>query len=600
MPKKRVAYSYVRFSRPEQAKGHSQKRQNDLAEDWCGKHGFKLDTTVKMTDKGLSGFSGEHLLRGKLGAFIDLAKAGRIEQGSVLIVESLDRLSRLEVPTALRLLLEILDYGIEIVTLLEPEEWFKRETLSEIQLIVAIVILSRAYNESASKSQRLKKKWTEKRQLLTDEKKPLTGLTPSWIIKKGDSLHLHPEKSSIVRRIVRLYLDGTGIVAIARTFNTEHVPTLGRGKQKGKVWSKSTILKILRSRALIGEFQPHFGRKTQDQSKRIPAGDPIPDYFPTVVSEADFYRVQKILHSRKFPGRTGPASGVVSNLFTGLIFDARSGSTMNMVDKGVRSGGKQIVSSAAKYGIGEYISFNYDAFEEVILKLMKSITVEEIRPATTDSDLSRSLETLVGNHGRVEHKIKMIQDQIESEDDVVIAKLVPVISKLSRQLQELEEEIERTKAELHSAHPTPDDCTDLVELLQTANDDTNTNRRRFRSVIRDIIERIDVLLLKDGHWRQCFARVVFRNGRIRVVVANVHRKRLVNAGGYDGDFGIAQPKVQEHLQAKLGELKVRSVEKTAANLKDQLYAAAALRPGVIEFTDDTISHVANAYRPSGV
>ncbi|MDB5778537.1 MAG: hypothetical protein JWP93_902, partial [Polaromonas sp.] len=42
---------------------------------------------------------------------------GTIKAGSVLIVESLDRLSREEVPTALIRFMQLLSKGIEIVTL---------------------------------------------------------------------------------------------------------------------------------------------------------------------------------------------------------------------------------------------------------------------------------------------------------------------------------------------------------------------------------------------------------------------------------------------------------------------------------------------------
>lgn len=586
---KRMAYSYVRFSRPEQAKGHSSKRQKDAADIWCEKNGYVLDTSIKMTDKGLSGWSGEHRLRGKLGAFIRLAEQGKINPGSVLIVESLDRLTREEVPVALMFFLDILvGHRIEIVTLLEPEEWFKPDTLKEVQLIIAIVILSRAHNESAIKSERLRLKWIEKRRQMTEDGIKLTARTPSWIVKTQNEFTFHPDNAAVVRRIVRLYLDGNGVVTIVRIFNEENINTLGVGKSKAKQWGQSSILKILRNRALIGEFQPHLGRKSQDQSQRTPIGDPISDYFPPLITEPEFYRIQNRLSARKPPGRTGTRAGSISNLFTGLIYDARDGFPMHMVNKGKKSCGNQIVSSAAKVGNGTYRSFSYLAFETAMLSLLKSITPDDI--VTHDnSSLTSNLESLEGSLGALQTRIRIIQRKIENDNQDLIDSLIPVLSNLSKKQYELEEEIEQLKSEIHTNMSTHSDCSEVVELVQNGGDDIDTHRRRCRDVLIDIIQRIDVLVLSEGHWRQCFSRVTFENGRTRIVVACVHRKRFVMSGGYDGDYPIDTTKGQEQLQKRLGEIKVRSVAQTEENVKQQLLNPVLLRPGIVELGTNSVS-----------
>lgn len=46
------AYSYVRFSSPEQAKGDSVRRQVEAAERYAQSHGLRLDD--RLTDAGLS------------------------------------------------------------------------------------------------------------------------------------------------------------------------------------------------------------------------------------------------------------------------------------------------------------------------------------------------------------------------------------------------------------------------------------------------------------------------------------------------------------------------------------------------------------------
>src|SRR4051794_34503177 len=112
-----IAFSYVRFSTPEQIKGDSLRRQTAGAEEYCARHGLTLDTSLSLRDLGVSAFKGTHRTSDKhaLTQFLKLAQQGRIPAGSFLIVENLDRLSREEERTALRLWMDILDQKIHIV-----------------------------------------------------------------------------------------------------------------------------------------------------------------------------------------------------------------------------------------------------------------------------------------------------------------------------------------------------------------------------------------------------------------------------------------------------------------------------------------------------
>ena len=99
-----TAYSYTRFSSPEQAKGDSIRRQTNLRDAWLLKSGAMLDTSIVLRDAGVSAFSGGHRDnpdRHALAAFLELVKKGRIPKGSFLIVESLDRLTREHIRPAL-------------------------------------------------------------------------------------------------------------------------------------------------------------------------------------------------------------------------------------------------------------------------------------------------------------------------------------------------------------------------------------------------------------------------------------------------------------------------------------------------------------------
>lgn len=112
------AYSYVRFSTPEQAKGRSYDRQIELASAYAEEHGLELaDLTFK--DLGVSAFRGKNAQTGALRAFLKALEDGDIPSGSYLLVESLDRITRNSIIEAQALFMLIIRAGIILVTLLD-------------------------------------------------------------------------------------------------------------------------------------------------------------------------------------------------------------------------------------------------------------------------------------------------------------------------------------------------------------------------------------------------------------------------------------------------------------------------------------------------
>ncbi|GAG98906.1 unnamed protein product [marine sediment metagenome] len=75
------AYSYIRFSSPEQRKGDSMRRQIAASEQYAQQHNLTLDNTLRMTDEGLSAFHGMHRTKGALGVFLKLVEQNKVVQG---------------------------------------------------------------------------------------------------------------------------------------------------------------------------------------------------------------------------------------------------------------------------------------------------------------------------------------------------------------------------------------------------------------------------------------------------------------------------------------------------------------------------------------
>lgn len=148
-------YSYLRFSRPEQAKGSSIERQLKFAEDYANKHNLVLDDSLIMTDKGLSAFHGTHKKKGAFGQFLQAVESGKVESGSVLVVESLDRISREDPLIAQSALTDLILAGITVVTAGDNQVYSREEVQQNpFKLIMSLVVMIRANEESETKQRR--------------------------------------------------------------------------------------------------------------------------------------------------------------------------------------------------------------------------------------------------------------------------------------------------------------------------------------------------------------------------------------------------------------------------------------------------------------
>ena len=118
-PASTIVYSYIRFVqcpqfRPE---GDSVRRQSERAAEYCQRRGWVLDETLTLRDLGVSAFKGSNAAVGNFRTFLDAVQEGRVVPGSVLLVESFDRISRQGIDEGYDLIKSILKAGVKIVTL---------------------------------------------------------------------------------------------------------------------------------------------------------------------------------------------------------------------------------------------------------------------------------------------------------------------------------------------------------------------------------------------------------------------------------------------------------------------------------------------------
>lgn len=385
---KPLAYSYIRMSTERQLKGDSLRRQMELSQQFAIERGLELVDNFELHDIAVSAFKGDNLKSGALGKFLDAVNYGEIPKGSYLLVESFDRLSRQNIDIALSLFLQITNSGINIATLTDGQIYKAHETKFE-QLIYSIVVMARAHEESETKSKRISAAWASKRANIG--KQILTRTRPAWLEVAEDKTKFVPvpERVATVQRIFSEGSSGKGSYSITRRLNEDGVLPFGRSNG----WIESYVSKILKNRAVLGEFQPC----KKIEGKRVPVGDVIEDYFPRIIDEDIFLKVQvdRRVRSVHGGGRKGKHQ---RNLFTHLVKCEYCGASMRFVDKGNGpKGGKYFKCSAAVRGMGCLTkSWRYAEFESSFFYFVREIdltsVIEKSSDRILDSNFRKSID----------------------------------------------------------------------------------------------------------------------------------------------------------------------------------------------------------------
>lgn len=368
------AYTYIRFSTPEQQAGDSWRRQNEAVQKFIQEHGLIYKESAAFQDMGVSGYRGANLKNG-LGKFLAEVDAGNIAHGSYLIVESVDRLSRQSLMDALGLVVRLVTGGVKVVTLVDQGGVKVLDADAGLpELILTLSTMQRANNESAMKSMRVKAAWSAKKENASN--KPVSSRCPEWLAfnREKEIFEKVDDRVATIKKILELADDGIGRHRIVKYLNSNGYPSF-RNPEKG--WQSSSVAKILKNRALIGFYQPHRiefdegGRK-----KRVADGEEVPNYYPVVVDKDLFNRVSHKEYSPAAPlqGRQGDS---LSNLFTGMISCAYCRAPMRLINKGPPpKGGRYLVCSMAVRGQGcKYRAWPYDDAEMYILAALKGLNI---------------------------------------------------------------------------------------------------------------------------------------------------------------------------------------------------------------------------------
>jgi DNA invertase Pin-like site-specific DNA recombinase len=173
--KRRLAISYSRFSDAKQADGDSEGRQQRMFISFCERHDLTPLVEV-FADRGRSGYRDEHRKKGRLGQLLAMAKDGRFEPGTVIVVEAWDRLGRLRPDAMTSLISDLLkcNVGIGVCRL---DDVFTDQDFGSHKWLTLAVFVQLAFQESKQKSERARHSWEHRRSLARKDGRLLTTVT---------------------------------------------------------------------------------------------------------------------------------------------------------------------------------------------------------------------------------------------------------------------------------------------------------------------------------------------------------------------------------------------------------------------------------------
>ncbi|WP_406853374.1 recombinase family protein [Brevundimonas sp. BH3] len=510
-----TAYSYLRFSKTAQARGDTIRRQMELAREWIAEHPhITLDETLR--DEGISAVSGKHRVEGALGSFLHQVEIGKVKRGSYLLIEGFDRLSRENETQAINLLTSLTISGITVVTLFDGRVY--DQASGSDSLYKALTAMDLAHNEIKRRTKRVLAAWKQKKITARETGKTVTSRGPAWLQYNPETtkFDLIPSRVAVIERIFDDYASGIGMSTITNRLNQEAVPPFTKNS---KGWHVGYVGELLRSQTVLGHYQPHKVRKTDDfKVKRELDGELIRDFYPAAISEERFYAAQAHRNRPSNANRKGAPTGrrgrVYANTMMGLARCEKCSGTLVVVRQEDKAKSRSFLcySKTRNAGCTNNTRYRVAKAENALFSAIAT------RKATADSTTNRE--------AHVYHKINALEAQL-AEARTANANLMMLVERgheasieramaKEAEIKSLLAELETVRADLNSPTIPHAEIIDAVKWLRKsaeieaaalagdkeAETELFNYRAKLNAILRDlydwIIPTIDGVIVGKG------------------------------------------------------------------------------------------------------
>ncbi len=497
------AYIYIRLSSQAQAWGDGERRQHDAAIRFVETHSLPVAETLQ--DIGVSAFRGDNAQTGELGRFLQRIENGEIQPGSVLVAESLDRLTRNRVNQALMLLLNITQHGVRIGLTAQN---VILDLASYAAFFPILADMMRSNSESEHKSFRSLANWQTKRKQ-AKQGTIVTSQVPRWLEVRDGKIQVLEDRAQLVRRIFDMYVNGYGRGVIVRTLRKEGILPWNT---RSAVWHESYIHKLLCNRAVVGEYIAEF--KTEEGGK---GHEVIVGYYPEIIDRATFDRVQDMAFLRK-KGQRGRKGKKFANLFQKLARCSVCGGTMGYhnatQDKTRKSGLRPWAhyltcnSAHAGHGCSNRRYFNYLYLENFVLSGtiddLDIVAAAGIHAAVMKQHVDR-VASLEAQLDHADASIQLHVSLLTKNDLAGLEELGQQLAELKRQRDGLRADLALARAEATAARQAAEDSrqfrersgaaalspdTGLPEYVDMSDEAIYARRARIALQMRSVIQSI--------------------------------------------------------------------------------------------------------------
>lgn len=573
--------TYFRYSSSIQKDGLSEYRQEDIIKrnviDFCEAKGVSLDDVIALSDKGVSAYRGKNLTEGSLSQIINKFQTGELpktydENGEIntyLFIESIDRLTRLDLPTATKIFLTIVEYCNIVVVSDNERKTYTYQRLKEqsgmFDLFQALMVISRSHNESAMKEARHRANWSKKRKdvkdyfdLSEEERKGLpypknlTSQCPWFLKPKSDNCgfeFIEENKEVLVYFLDRLR-DGFGFMSTIKAIHIEIEkgnlkPSLTKRQEKASGFSFRTFNQLFKdgNETLVGNLVVHetyfvtdedVAKKVYEPSMlgkkiRIPVFT-VKGYYPAVISEDEFRAFKRDIGIRT--KQSFKPNKKVKNIAQGISRCAICGGSMLFKPDNRESRKDNLICYNSKRGQCRSFVFNYNTFENNFLKYCRSINIAKIIGFNNSEDNKAKEMKLKAQISKYTFRISEIEDELELivsnltkvRIDALIEKLQNKYVSKENELKELNAilvDCEDELAELYKAISTNENVDEyLSELLDKVIDSNDiVIRERLNIDLRSVISSMKIYheTNPENILKRKMATVTFRDGYTRII-----------------------------------------------------------------------------------
>ncbi|QDK34714.1 recombinase family protein [Sphingomonas sp. IC081] len=462
-----LAIAYARWSSMEQTKGSTLVRQIENTTAFIEAWGWQ-NVAEPMIDRGKSAYTGANIETGQLGKFRDSIMSGRREASNlVLVVEELDRLSRQPADIMLSWLSPLVRKGLTIAVV-NTGQMITREMLDHDMggLMMILITAFGSHTESRKKAKRVAAAWEQKREAARNGEAKIqrNHRRPKWVeIDDAGQFYVPEHKEKIVKLIFENRVNGIGKGLTAKRLNemaltdSRYAPwELDAGERKApSMWTATYIGRVLRNRAVMGEWQPY----RRPRNGEVTALEPIADYYPRIIDPALFMRAneKRIADALKHQGR----GRGLSNLLGTKAICAECGGQMSALGsaayftnkKGEKHRHYFLYCRNAKVGktCENQRGWTYDRVEGPILDRILTLAMDDQHFASDDQDtvaLELAVHSTKASIAEIERKIENVLDVIEGGGG---AQAKGRLLKLQQELEHAQEAHEKAVESLSSA-----------------------------------------------------------------------------------------------------------------------------------------------------